>query len=72
MGPTYLHGWDLMRRLVELGVIPPHTRRVIIDAHCQDVVKIYVEHVDASPLLRLEAHDIADARVIVTGAEDRP
>ena len=67
-----IHSKGLLRKLVELGVIPPHTRRVIIDAHCQDVVKIYVEHVDASPLLHLEAHDISDARVIVTGAEDRP
>ncbi len=40
-GRTLLDGW--VKQLIDAGVAPPETRRLIIDIPVDDVVKVYYE-----------------------------
>ena len=41
-------GLRLLDKLYEAGLIPSKTVRVIIDAHCQEPLRIYVEQIGST------------------------
>lgn len=60
-----IHGTNFIRQLKRMGLVAPDigTQRVIIDAKCDDVVKIYVQAIPDKRLLDL------NLEAVVAGAE---
>jgi hypothetical protein len=49
-----LHGKDFLTVLKDLGAVPAHARRVVIDADMTDIVHVYYEGYGDPRLLSIE------------------
>ena len=66
---TLVGGRSFLGRLVELGIIPSLTRRVVIEAAVDDVVMIYVQQYGDARLLGVEVADLLGAQIVM---EEKP
>jgi hypothetical protein len=55
----------LLKALVDAGIVPPETRRVVIDATVNDATIIYVEQFGTEALINLIAPNIEGAQIIM-------
>lgn len=53
----------LLKALVDAGIVPPETRRVVIDATVNEATYIYVEQFGTETLIDLIAPNIEGAKV---------
>jgi hypothetical protein len=62
-----LLGRDFLTKLQAAGVLPPHTRRVVIDAAYDEVVQVYYECFGDSRMLSIDTaetfHDMLAVHV---------
>jgi hypothetical protein len=61
---------ELGRKLIEAGIVPKDTRRVVIDIPCDGAVVLYVECLGDQRLLELGTDDFKNAVVIRSVAMD--
>ena len=58
-----IHGRHYLKYLQDNGIIPPYTRRVVIDASVDSAVTLYCETFGSDELLKLDPAPLADAGV---------
>lgn len=65
--PKLITSTSLSKKLIEAGIIPPNTRRAIIDIRMNDAVTIYIEAYGDERLLDIIANNLEGAKIVMAG-----
>jgi hypothetical protein len=64
MATANVTGYELGKRLVEMGLIPRKTRRIVIDINVQEVVKVYYSTLADQSLIDALLDHLTEAKFI--------